>query len=55
MCVLAQMHNGGMPRCQAGGACAPTRAALGWPDYLPCVDPSKVSAWRLHGPFCHPR
>ena len=31
------------PKCQAGGDCARTRAALNWPDHLPCVDPSKVS------------
>ena len=33
----------GKPKCQAGGDCARTRAALNWPDHLPCVDPSKVS------------
>ena len=40
---LQQQAALGKPKCQAGGDCARTRAALNWPDHLPCVDPSKVS------------
>ena len=41
--MLQQQAALGKPKCQAGGDCARTRAALNWPDHLPCVDPSKVS------------
>ncbi|BDA41298.1 hypothetical protein COCOBI_02-0780 [Coccomyxa sp. Obi] len=41
--MAGQGHGSERLLCAAGGTCAPTRAALNWPDDLPCVDPSKVS------------
>ncbi|CAL8461979.1 g1510 [Coccomyxa elongata] len=41
--MISQGHGAERLLCAAGGTCAPTRAALNWPDDLPCVDPSKVS------------